>query len=488
MECYLRTSEALYRVLHIPTFRTDYDAFWVSDTDPDAAFLIQLKLVLSIGAITYDDHFSLRASAIHWVHEAIHWLSKPDFKSRLNIQSIQTDILLLLARESVNVGGELVWISAGALFRTAVCIGLHRDPAHLSKRTGLAAEMRRRLWNTILEIVLQTSLISGAPPFFSLEDFDTEPPQNFDDDQLVAEDPIPKSDNFFTQSSVAIALRKTFPLRITITKFLNDLGSSGTYEETLRLDTDLRTSYKVLRQTLQAFKSNTLPSPSHFQIRAIDILINHALCSIHVPFLGRAMDDTAYAFSTKVVLETSLKVWCTTYPSSPQTSIDTDSSTLDDLTRFAVCSSGFFRTAAFQASLLIVVSLKTQLQEEESTGPVPLGPDLFSVLEDAKSWSLRMIKAGETNIKWFLLMSIVCAQLQGLRKRWDETERHVPESQSLMMKVTEEAEETCLAVLQEMAERGQKDAETMASGLDPSALSMPSEAMQEWNFMVSNQN
>jgi Fungal specific transcription factor domain len=483
VECYLRTSEAVYRILHITSFRTDYDALWVLDSEPDTAFLVQLKLVLAIGAITYDDHFSLRASAIHWVHEAHNWLSKPEFKSRLNIQSLQTEILLLLARESVNVGGELVWISAGALFRTAVCMGLHRDPAHLPKRTNFSAEMRRRLWNTILEIALQSSLISGAPPFLSLQDFDTEPPQNFDDDQLVAEYAVPKPEDNFTHSSVAIALRKTFPLRLAITKFLNDLGSSYTYEETLRLDTDLRASYKTLRRTLQAYKSSPLPSPSQFQIRFVDILVNHCLCSLHVPFLGRAKHDAAYAFSRKVTLETSLKVWCAAYPSSSQTGIDTDSATLDDLSRFTVCGTGFLRTSAFRASLLIVVSLKTQLQEEESTGPVPFGPDLFSLIGDAKAWSLRMIKAGETNVKCFLLMSIVYAQMKCRIQGREESASDLPESQSVMMEATEEAEEICLAILQEMAAQGQPVANL--DRIEPMSLSVPSELMEGGDFRVS---
>lgn len=184
----------------------------------------------------------MRATATHWVYEAQNWLSKPDFKSRLNIQSLQTNLLLLLARETINVGGELVWISAGA--RMAVYMGLHRDPVHLSKRTTFAAEMYRRLWNTILEMTLQSSIISGGPPFVSLDYFDTKAHGNFDDDQLMAKDPVPKLDDNFTQVSIAITLRKTFPLRVAITKFLNDLGSHGTYEETLKLDTDLKASYK----------------------------------------------------------------------------------------------------------------------------------------------------------------------------------------------------------------------------------------------------
>ena len=70
VDCYFRTTETIYRILHIPTFRRDYEALWMSNTKPDTAFLVQLKLVLAIGAATYDEQFSLRVSAIQWVYEA----------------------------------------------------------------------------------------------------------------------------------------------------------------------------------------------------------------------------------------------------------------------------------------------------------------------------------------------------------------------------------------------------------------------------------
>ncbi len=209
--CYLRTIESVYRVLHITTFQRDYDALWTSESAPDMSFIVQLKLVFAIGSTVFDEEFSLRASAVRWVYEAQTWISEPEFKSRLSIQFLQTSILLLLARDLVSVGRDSVWVSAGALLRRAVSMGLHRDPAHLPKRSTFAAEMRRRLWNTILEVALQSSLNSGGPPLLSLDDFDTEPPANFNDDQLVADGSLPRPDDELTQASMSIAIRKTFP-------------------------------------------------------------------------------------------------------------------------------------------------------------------------------------------------------------------------------------------------------------------------------------
>lgn len=116
LNCYFRTTEAIYRILHIPSFKREYEALWVSDTPSDMSFLVQLKLVFAIGATTFDEKYSMRNSAIKWVYEAQTWLSEPTFKSRLNTQFLQMNILLLLAREFVDIGGDQVVSSLGEVF------------------------------------------------------------------------------------------------------------------------------------------------------------------------------------------------------------------------------------------------------------------------------------------------------------------------------------------------------------------------------------
>ena len=487
VDCYLRTIETIYRILHIPTFKWDYDALWVSSTKPDTAFMVQLKLVLAIGATVYDEQFSLRVSAIRWVHEAQTWLSEPVFKSRLSIESLQTNLLFLIARETAAVGGELVWISAGSLFRTAVHMGLHRDPARLSNTTTFTAEMRRRLWNTVLEITLQSSMDSGGPPFVSLDDFDTAPPSNFDDDQLMTDDAVSKPEDDFTQTSIAVGLRKTFPLRLAITKFLNDIGSNGSYEETLRLDTELRASYKTLCQTLQACNTSTGRSLSQFESRVVDMIMCRYLSSLHIPFFSSSLHEAAYAFSRKVVIETALKIWGAMNPSSSimatPSRTDTSSPDQDDLVRLTICGSGFFRTVAFQASFVIAAELRTQLRENESLGPAPLRPDLLSVLDDAKTLTLRCIQAGETNIKNYLLICVVSAQIDGLM-------RGIPKDEfpQLLIKAAEDAVTRCLSILEGKAAQCREEVALDVDGLSQMSLNTPADLMEGWDFMVNSKH
>ncbi|KAL4866956.1 hypothetical protein BDV12DRAFT_187052 [Aspergillus spectabilis] len=476
---YLRTFETKFRILHIPSFKTDYDALWVSETRPSMAFTIQLKLVLALGALTYDEYFSMRPSAVRWVYEAHTWLSDPDFKPQLNIQCLQSRILLLIAREMINVGGDSSWISAGALLRTALFMGLHRDPSHLPNRTALAAEMRRRLWNTILELSLQASILSGGAPLISTSDFDCEAPGNFDDEQLLTEDPVPKGDDEYTQTSTARFLRKTYPQRLAIARTLNDLGSYLAYAETLRLDAGLRDSYRGICRILRGYTSRSGPSPSPFETRALDIIIHSYLCCLHMPFFERSLHEAAYAFSRKVIIESSLKIWCAIYPSSPIMPGRQDAmiSDQDEMSRFVTCGFGFYRTSTMIATMFVALELKAQLQDEDSLGPNPYRLDLFSLLSDAKMRAWRMIECGETNVKGFLLASLVTAQIEALMQGMEQSK--LP---GHLVQAAEQAQERCLSFMEEKAGQGYSENIDEGNGLSVNTTPF----MGDWEFIMSD--
>ncbi len=346
VDCYLRTSEELYRVLHIPSFKKEYEALWQAESEAPIGFILLLKLVLAIGAAVYEDTFTLRTEAINWVFEAQTWISSPMIKSRLGIQYMQINVLLLLAREVLDIGSELVWISAGFTLRAAIYIGFHKDPLRLPRMSLFEAEMRRRLWNTLLEILLQTSQESGGPFALGLEDFNTESPGNFDDEDLMAVDPTAKPSNVYTQTSVAVALRKTFVARVALIKFLNDISSGGTYKETLQIDTTLRATYKTLRSTLQRFAPDAPSAPSKFILQAVDFVMQRYITALHVPFLGPSLQDPVYAYSRKAVVDASSKIWALAHPPANGFEAQVE----NDLTRLCRNGAGFFRASAFHAS------------------------------------------------------------------------------------------------------------------------------------------
>lgn len=485
---YLQTVETVYRILHVPSFKRDYDAIWAAPdgAQPSTGFLVQLKLVLALGAVTYDDTCSLRPSATKWIYEAQTYLSEPVYKSRLGIQTLQTRVLMLLAQELIDVSGDSVWIAVGSVMRMAVAMGLHRDPSYLPDMSLFQAEMRRRLWNTILELAVQTSLQIGGPPLLTTRDFDAEAPGNFDDETLLVEEAAPRPDAELTDTTVARALRKTFPVRLKLAQTLNDLNTvMDKYEDTVRLDAEMRREFKEMRQRLQRCRSLSSSPRYSFAVQTTDFIMHRAISSLHAPYFAASLHETAYAFSRKVLMETSLKIWCAVWPSSAVMGGTHAPSPNDDLfSRFIACGGGFFHTAAFRAAFILSEELRGQLKEDEGLlgiGRMPLRTDLLAVVKEAVAWNLRCVEAGETSVKGHLVASLLCANINGVRQGLGKEEL----DRCLSM-AAEKAVKKGLAVLEDIARK--TGAEVMEVADASRQMEMPSTLMDGWDLMVSQGN
>lgn len=422
---YFRTFETVYRVLHIPTFTRDYRRYWENPSEASSNFVIQMQLCMAIGTIFYDETCSLRHLASQWIYEAQIWLMSPapSEKSRMNIPGLQTMCLLHLAREVSGIGADLVWISAGGLVRSAMYMGLHRDPTKIPKIPRYLAEIRRRLWATILEISLQSSIDSGGPPLISMTDFDTLPPANFFDDQLIEKPaassaansthpPPPKPLTTFTNTSIQIALLKSFPTRLAIARYVNDFRSDTSYDETLRLNSELRTATQALTGTIQSFRPSTSAfklKPTTFQLRLVDHLTQRFYLSLNQSYLAASQNDPKFYFSRKVSVDTSLKLFqawsgrasstdATSTPTSGTAGLHTGNSgsaslssswnggngapsvtgsrdsamvidteeEIDDFYRLSISGSSGFRSVPVQCIATLSMDLLWQLEEEHS--------------------------------------------------------------------------------------------------------------------------
>ncbi|KAI6291425.1 hypothetical protein MCOR34_010178 [Pyricularia oryzae] len=471
LDCYLRTSESIYRVVHIPSFKKQYDALWTSGpvrsnpVDIDvvdattrlkrpkstiAAFFVLLKLALAIGAAVYDESFSFRTAAVRWMYEAESWLSEPNIKSRLGIQSLQIHILLLLARDVVRVGGDTVWLSAGELLRSAIFLGLNRDPAHLPVgRRALAAEMRRRLWSTVLEISVNSAMAAGGPPLISLDDFDTTPPGNFDDQQLefapTGPDMYPEPLETWTTTSLSIALRRTFPTRVAVVAFLNGFRSHRSHENTLVLDKQLRTALRELQQTVSSpLESGCDTKQAQFAIRTIEFVTHRFLVALHMPFFALSLKDrTQFMYSRHVLVESALRICQAAEPAAGHGG--------DDFARSCTTGSISNRLVIVQASLVVAVEIHVQVKETLNVdGRATLRSDMVAVPRASRDWALRCIECGETNVKGFCFLASLAAYSEALIER-PELERS--ETADVLCKTMEESADVCLSILQKTSDR-----------------------------------
>ncbi|KAI0592992.1 hypothetical protein F4775DRAFT_579794 [Biscogniauxia sp. FL1348] len=489
VDYYLRTFETVFRVLHVPSFRSEYDRFWASPGTASEAFVILLQLVMAIGATFYDNHFSLRKSALQWMYEGQCWLLGPVAKSRMTLTGLQIMILLGLARENAGLGGDIVWISVGSLTRTAMYMGLHRDPTRLPGMTRLASELRRRLWNTILEMELQTSMDSGGAPMSSLNNSDTTAPANVDDDQLVDEvhSATSSATDKFTDMSVALALRESFSARLAIARLLNNIASKPSYEDTLLLHTQLSTVHKSLSNMMRSFAPGGR-QPTEFQRRYLEFIIRRYYIALHIPYSAKSMKEPAYAFSRKALCEAAMKTYCSVLPSASLGSGciaagAKDAAILyaegDDLARLSVCCAGPIRSVLSQASTILIFELQHQLQEDVSIGlPAPRA-ELFNVIRHGEIWYRERLKAGETNIKGYMFIVALSALVDGLSVGLssEETKENV-------LKATIEAERESFEILKQ--EAGQSWVEHATAGAEQVGWDAMLGIEEDWNTSGMN--
>jgi hypothetical protein len=265
-----------------------------------------ILLVIGIGSSLYDHRdvaaTQLNTESVHqWIYAAETWLSGPLEKDRLDVAGLQIHCLAMLARQIFSIGGDTVWVSMGSLLHGAMQMGLHRDPKHLPPMPVLQAELRRRLWATILDLLVQASLAAWMPPRISLDEFDTEPPSNVNDDEISESTTVlqPHPKDTFTSTSIQLALLDSLPTRLRIVHFLNSLNSDRSYHRALALTAELTSAINA-NATLFAPNNNSSPNPrggTFFHRNLMEYLTRRFLIPLHFPFSHQARTNPLFHYS-----------------------------------------------------------------------------------------------------------------------------------------------------------------------------------------------
>lgn len=363
IQAYLRSFESVLRILHVPVFLNECHNFWVRPDEATSEFLLQLLMVIAIGA-----SFSPKQSASYdpstWIHAVESGLSSISEKSRTSIGGVQILCLVLLARQ-INpylTGTDLAGISVETLVRAAMRNGLHISPQRLPQISFYEQEIRRRLWATVLEISLQFSMEVGTAPLISAKDVDCEVPLNVSDeqfDQHTEVPPLPKPLDQSSHTSIQIALMQSLPVRMEIAAFVNNPRAEGSYQQTLQLGSRLSAYCK---SNHARFNGDKRPNSQRFPVRLLDFFTYRFLLALHAPFALKASTDPTLYYSRKVSLEVSVSLL--------------DRSVLpeeDDYARVMLVGSGIFAGVPILAASVVCAELMSQLEEEMSSFTVMSG-------------------------------------------------------------------------------------------------------------------
>lgn len=407
VDLYLGSFESTHRILHKPTFRAEYERFWDNQQAIPTDLRLKILLVIGIGSSLHAEE-EPGAANFHntvrmWIYAAQAWLSGPLEKDRLGVTGLQVHCLTIIARQVFSVGGDLVWMSTGSLIHRAMQIGLHRDPRHLSAMSVLQAELRRRLWATVLELVVQASLDSAMPPRISFDEFDTEAPSNINDDE-VDESTVnieAQPSHVHTETSLQLLLLECLPIRLKVLRLLNGLHSELSYPDVLELSSGIMDAYR----RNMAFMTNPAATTTAFQRNLVDYLVKRFLIPLHCPFASRARTSPLFQYSIKASLDASMDI---IYP-EPDAAFS----------RLMAVGGGMFKEGYRYATGAISLEYIAEVETQSLDGTLRRGGShslglLRKAMEDMIELSAERARRGETNIKGHMFLTMIVAQVQAM--------------------------------------------------------------------------
>ena len=160
VKAYFQSWENAYRVLHEPTFLEQLNG-GLENLPPEV--VPQLALVVLIGSnVDNVNHETLHFKNLFSSVEA--WLRKLRRKERITLLTLQTECLRVIFLQTVGTSADELWKAAGTLIRSATIMGIHRDPSDTLGFNKVEAMSRRRIWFTIAELELQSSIACGFAP------------------------------------------------------------------------------------------------------------------------------------------------------------------------------------------------------------------------------------------------------------------------------------------------------------------------------------
>ncbi|KAI9901707.1 hypothetical protein N3K66_003524 [Trichothecium roseum] len=306
---YLDQFEQVHRIVHIPTFRKEYKAYWEPESRQRSAAFTALIISMMAVASCIHTHENLkfvgmmsnpRLWAEKWIKAVDDWYRSQSQKHRRLIH-YQIACLLYLGKRVNTIKKKRFWTGSGALIQDGIAVGLHREPSHMAgKIDAYNQEMRRRIWATVQEFDMQASFDHGLPTLVSQLHYDVHAPRNLDDedfDESTAELPPSKPSTDYTFSSFQHLSRQSLPLRLELSRLLTGPSSEIDYDQVIRYTNDLTQEIDALPSwdmspDAMASKKNPLTAYTllHVQLRQYII-------PLHQPYLKLRKQNSKYQYS-----------------------------------------------------------------------------------------------------------------------------------------------------------------------------------------------
>ncbi|KAL3480996.1 hypothetical protein BJX99DRAFT_194771 [Aspergillus californicus] len=278
---YTQNFENVFRILHVPTLERQCTEFWNSNHSQDhvSLFVPQLTAVLCVAMPLVNESFIRDHPDIHEYLQGPAlsllraWLQKLTRKQRTEFPNLQTEALVILARQVRLESPEEIWRATGSLVRSAMVVGLHLDISANVDLSLFRKEARKRLWLSIVEMDLQASIASGMPVAIPNADFEFLTPAHIDDDEFDrwlpgGTLPLDKPSDELSDASIQIALAHSLRQRIRAVSLAQRAKPNTDHAEALEQAREIEDYIRNIPEGLRLDQSLELTpgeEPSHSQ-------------------------------------------------------------------------------------------------------------------------------------------------------------------------------------------------------------------------------
>lgn len=290
----------------------------------------------------------------------------------------------------------------GNIINAAMQFGLHRDPKYIPGTSPLERELRRRLWATIVEMEMQTSMDTAMAVRIRMNDFDTDPPSHINDNQ-VDEDTreisaLPRTQ--YTDTSLQLLLVDTQPIRLRILELLNGLHSKFLYADALTLSKELTNAHRTFSRFVH--DNNAKSELTAFHRNLLDFFVCRFLVPLHGPFASKARTNPLFHYSRRISVDAAMAIV------SPEPSVE--------YTRLMTIGGNLLREGLRCAITAINLELVVQADFDRLDGtlhrPSPFTEVLKKAVKDMMQLSEKQITKLETNVKLHNLLASILAMVE----------------------------------------------------------------------------
>jgi hypothetical protein len=201
----------------------------------------------------------------------------------------------------------------GTIVQLAMHMGYHRDPKHF-KISPFAAEMRKRVWTTVVELDLGISTQMGLPRLIKHWQTDTGEPLNlYDNDfnQATTKMPCARLETELTPMLYRLVKARMVTVIGIIWDFSTDTSRPYTYAEIMKMDSMLHDTHSSIPLCLQwrSMAHCIMDSPQIIMQKVfLEIMFHRARIMLHQGYLHNSQIKSRPSHSQQECIDAALKL------------------------------------------------------------------------------------------------------------------------------------------------------------------------------------